>query len=910
MNILYTLIISPLYYLIEIIYQLFDKLTSNPGLNVIGVSIGITIICLPLYAVAENWQQIQRNKEKQMQPMVERIKKTFNGDEQYMILSTYYKQQKYHPLMALRSSFGLLIQIPFFMAAYKFLSKLPALQNTTFLFIKNMGQPDKALLLGNFSINVLPILMTLINIIAGAVYTHGFKIKDKISIYGMALIFLIILYNSPSGLVLYWTMNNIFSLIKNIFYKFKKPLKVFYLCVIISLTIIVFYFDIFFVTKFIYKIIASLILVLTFFIPFFLKLINILLSTSLKHGLENNKDRFFIFLFSCILITILSGFIIPGNLISSSPTEFFGIGGNSSSFFIFKASIIQSIGFYLFWPICLYFLFNKKIQTIFTTLSVFFSLTALINNFIFNLRYGDISSTLEFINVTDFKVTSLLSLFNIFIILVLFLVIFNFIFIKKAKIIKNILKILNLTLIFISITNLFTINKSFKEYISIANKSKINNLKPIFTLSKNAQNVILIFLDRSQGRFVPQMFNEDENFHKVFDGFTYYPQSLSFNPHTLEGSPPLFGGYEYTPVEIQKRKNETLKDKINEAILVQPRIFSEQLNYNVYVTDPSWANLNTFIDTSIFDDYPLINGYKTEGVYRDIWYKLNPESISFDKSVELISRNIFFFSIFKQSPILLREFIYQHGEYWNTDTSALDYNGIIDSYATLDLLKELTTIDNGSKGNFISLTNELTHSYFTFQAPDYIPAQTVTNKGTSIYKDDTSYHTTMAAFKRLSEYLIYLKENDVYDNTRIIIVSDHGSSSFETEFDKNEELDRSVTGGEHFGRGLYHCLLMIKDFNQHGDLSINNKFMTNADTTSLLLKDLINTPVNPFTNNIINLNTDSYKKDGVYISAGDKHQPSGNGKYLFSIRNQDWWKVNETIFDSHNWSQEIPQGIN
>jgi membrane protein insertase Oxa1/YidC/SpoIIIJ len=68
--------------------------------------------------------------------------------------------------------------------------------------------------------------MTAINIIAGAVYTRGFPLKDKIQLYGMALIFLVLLYNSPAGLVLYWTMNNIFSLLKNIYFKIKSPKKI------------------------------------------------------------------------------------------------------------------------------------------------------------------------------------------------------------------------------------------------------------------------------------------------------------------------------------------------------------------------------------------------------------------------------------------------------------------------------------------------------------------------------------------------------------------------------------------------------------------------------------------------------------------------------------------------------------
>ena len=211
LNFLYTVIIYPLIQLIEFAFMLFNNVFKNEGISVIGVSLAVSIGTLPLYIVAEHWQQVQRAIEKKLDPGIQRIKSVFKGDEQYMILTTFYRQNHYHPLMALRSSFGLLIQIPFFMAAYSFLSNLPVLQGRSFFFIKDMGQQDALFHIGSFPINVLPIAMTLINWVAGAIYTKGFKFKDKITIYGMALIFLVILYNSPAGLVVYWTMNNIFS---------------------------------------------------------------------------------------------------------------------------------------------------------------------------------------------------------------------------------------------------------------------------------------------------------------------------------------------------------------------------------------------------------------------------------------------------------------------------------------------------------------------------------------------------------------------------------------------------------------------------------------------------------------------------------------------------------------------------
>ena len=58
--------------------------------------------------------------------------------------------------------------------------------------------------------------MTLINVISGILYTKGHPLKAKIQVYGLAAIFLVLLYHSPSGLVFYWLLNNVFSLVKNI----------------------------------------------------------------------------------------------------------------------------------------------------------------------------------------------------------------------------------------------------------------------------------------------------------------------------------------------------------------------------------------------------------------------------------------------------------------------------------------------------------------------------------------------------------------------------------------------------------------------------------------------------------------------------------------------------------------------
>ena len=230
LSILYNIIISPLElvfeFVFEILFRILGQGNSNQGFAVIGVSIAISLLTLPLYRRADAVQQKERDIQKKLSHWVSHIKKTFKGDERYMMLQTYYRENNYSPIMALNGSLSLLLEIPFFMAAYHFLSHLEVLNGASFGLISDLGKADGLIKIGSFSINSLPILMTLIICISSAIYLKGFPVKDKIQTYGMALIFLVLLYNSPSGLVVYWTCNNIFSLVKNVFYKLKNPKKV------------------------------------------------------------------------------------------------------------------------------------------------------------------------------------------------------------------------------------------------------------------------------------------------------------------------------------------------------------------------------------------------------------------------------------------------------------------------------------------------------------------------------------------------------------------------------------------------------------------------------------------------------------------------------------------------------------
>ncbi len=144
-SLIYTVIIMPLQLLFEVIFSYTQRFTSNPGISIVCLSLVVNILVLPLYNRADALQAKQNEIEKKLAPGVKHIKSVFSGDEKMMLLQTYYRQNNYKPTDVINSSISLLLQIPFFIAAYRFLSDLSLLYGSSLGPIANLGLPDRML---------------------------------------------------------------------------------------------------------------------------------------------------------------------------------------------------------------------------------------------------------------------------------------------------------------------------------------------------------------------------------------------------------------------------------------------------------------------------------------------------------------------------------------------------------------------------------------------------------------------------------------------------------------------------------------------------------------------------------------------------------------------------------------------
>lgn len=906
-SLLYQMIIGPLELLFEVVYQISYKIIGNPGLAIIPVSLAINFLCLPLYLRADSIQKENREKEKSMSSWVNHIKTHFKGDEQYMMLQAYYRVKHYNPIYTLRNSFSLLLQIPFFIAAYHFLSNLETLKGTSFGIIADLGAPDVLLTVGGISINVLPILMTAVNLVSSSVYSKNTTARDKIQLYGLALIFLVLLYRSPAGLVFYWLLNNIFSLLKNMALSLPQPKRILKTCLAC------------FGVMIIILEVSEYILIGTVGIPlavfgavFILPLLFFVIGR--KHnirveGFEIQKSNIFRFELGCVVMAVLTGMLIPSAVVASSPMEFITLTNYQSPLnHVLNASLL-SFGTFVFWLGIFYYLMKEKARSI-TELILWIVIgLSVVNYMAFGGDMGTLSPVLQYKGNHTFTTTKLVVNW---LTCVLVATIFLLLWTKKVRLIKDLCILILVVTAGMSIRNVFAINAQIP-----AMKAAVQNVSeqvPTLPLSKTGKNVVVLVLDKAVNSFVPYMFNERPRLAEQFEGFTYYPNTISYGNMTNVGSPGLYGGYEYTPEEMNKRSNEWLGDKQNEALKIMPVMFDEA-GYDVTVCDPPYAGYQNLSDLTIYDKYPEIRAFLTDkGAIR----QLTPEYIEIKE--RLWKRNFFCYSLMKIVPLMMQDSLYQDGSYFYsnaTDFMQVDIGDgtvksvggqeeFMNSYAVLNSLPDLCEVTDNSVGSFIMIHNLTPHAPVFLQEPDYTPEVMVDNEeydrehadrfnlnGRILHTNDdyqiTHYHANMAALIQVGNWLDYLRENGLYDNTRIIIVADHGAPL--------KCFDDMQAGG--LDVMYINPLLMVKDYNDNESFREDIEFMTNADTPALAFKGLIDEPTNPFTGKTINSQKKLEEEQHILITYDWQVDVNNGNVFLpgdwYSLRGQD-------IFDMKNWS--------
>ena len=617
-----------------------------------------------------------------------------------------------------------------------------------------------------------------------------------------------------------------------------------------------------------------------------------------KHPISFPRPSLSLVLLTESALCILLGLYIPSTVLSSSAIEFVNSSSGLFNYDLLIYPLTIYIGLLIVWTTVIYYSYNDKGRifiSVFLSTSLLFSV---VNQFIFSKSFGTLYTDLRYDGFVRFSIlfTSLNALAGI-----LILVFGLCLFIKKPSTLKYIAAIIAIPLLILSIRNVFIINNSIKD-IKTGSKTE-ESYDGILRLSRTGNNVIVFMLDRAIGEYIPYIFDEKPELLDSYRGFVYYPNTVSLGRCTNIAAPALFGGYEYSPDHINSRTNEPLVQKYDEALLLMPVLFSQN-GYDVTVVDPPYAGYSFIPDLSIYDDYSNVNAYSLNGVFSEEYIVDELNDYDFDNRQK---RNFIMFSLFRTSPVVMRSFIYDSGKYIYNSLSASFPRSLIDSYSTLNRLTWLTSIDDNPNGSFLLLQNETPHNPTQLIPPDYdleSPLLSIDNNFNAYYQnrvldgrtlkiEDSNqwqhYCINIATYEELAVWMNYLQEEGVYDNTRIILVSDHGYNLFQFPDLLFNDLDVEI----------FRPLLMVKDFNSNIPFSIDSTFMTNADVPLLAMSGTISDPVNPFTGNPV---TDDDKTNGhIYITDSYNWGLDQEGSCTFDLTDSRWLSVRENIYNPDNW---------
>ena len=883
-EIFYILFVWPIRFILEFFFVLFNRIFDAPGLAVVFLSVVVNTLSLPIYLIADRWQKEERDLQKRMKNKVDRIKANFKGDERQMILNTYYRQMGYSQVFLLKASVGLLLQIPFFIAAYQLLSGTSLLKGASFLFLKNLDQNDALLplgipFLGIAAINIMPVIMTAFNLLSSVVYSRNLGKRETVQLFAMAFVFLVLLYRSPSGLVLYWTINNLYSFLKNTAQaRLKKPGRVLQIAALFFAFVFIYLIWSGKASVERYQMLFTGIAVFLAIVPFiwhpFVELFYKRKEETPMDKKSQNKTNA-LFFSGLALLFLLLGFLNPLQVLSASVSDF----ENPWSFF--GRTVLQGFSFFVLLPLFIRSLSPFHVRRILALMWSVLVLSCLICYFALAAYYGVIDR--------NFKVEDtgrLLHAFPLWVSLAVPLLaavcIALFVKLKKEKTLTVLFQAAFAAILLLAYIDFVTLKKGYAELSALQKNDDhfTSELPVFFPLSKTKANVFIVFLDRAQGSAMADALKYMPSLKEEMEGFIFFPNTLSFGSCTVTGVPAMLGGYDYTPQAINDRREEFLVDKVNSAITAMPRLFGEA-GYRVTVTDPVIANMQSVPDVSVFRGLPNVNARLLSGKlvdrYRTEFPGISEEGINaFDFDI------LFRYGIFRASPPALRYGIHYKGQWWR-EAAYNSYGRAVAEFSSLYYLPEICFADNGEP-TFNIFMSAVVHEggaynsdYFLQEAPLVLTEEEILAFGS---KENAEYiYTLLSALKQLVKWIHYLKREGVYGNTRIIVVSDHGGYYLSRPDNANMEA--------------FNPLFMIKDFNNKGSLVVSDEFMTHADTPYLAFMDLAFVPPE-----YTALEEKKYGK--MTAVAAVSSQPLRHGPYQFNLFAKRELKGRE-VFRKESW---------
>ena len=213
--------------ILKVLLEVFYFLIPNYGVAIILLTILTKALLIPLSKKGTE----STAKMSALQPKLQELQTKYKDDPEALnnAMAKLYKEEGINPM---GSCWPMLIQFPIFIGLYGLLNKDFSLIGAMFIpgWITDLSIPETIFTLPfnipflGAQIHLLPILYTASMIFSMKItqsatsgQAAGSKGMTWFMTYGMSIMFFFILYNAPSGLLVYWTMSNLLAILQQVY---------------------------------------------------------------------------------------------------------------------------------------------------------------------------------------------------------------------------------------------------------------------------------------------------------------------------------------------------------------------------------------------------------------------------------------------------------------------------------------------------------------------------------------------------------------------------------------------------------------------------------------------------------------------------------------------------------------------
>ena len=212
----------------------WQDLVGRAWLAILLLSLSVKLLMAPMIAIAERWQADVNRTKSLLEPELAAIRRNYKGEDAHNRTLAVYRSHGVSHFYTFKSLAGFLIQIPIFIAAFDMLGENFRLAGEGFLWIGSLSAPDELASLPftlpffGGHLNLLPIVMTLFTVLAARwqedpTLSPTLLRAQRLRLYAMAGVFFVLLYPFPAAMVLYWTANNFWHLVRVGWNRLRRP---------------------------------------------------------------------------------------------------------------------------------------------------------------------------------------------------------------------------------------------------------------------------------------------------------------------------------------------------------------------------------------------------------------------------------------------------------------------------------------------------------------------------------------------------------------------------------------------------------------------------------------------------------------------------------------------------------------